>query len=572
MRALDEVAMQRQAQRNPSIVLEDTHLNTAYVNDGRGGLRELTSDEGVEPVLAYGDARIDAVKRKWNPQSFETTTIVAWVPKDLLKEVPDYYPVYRTDKKSGEQVKVGSRSRWVMPDNEAGRAKVEAWFRETHAHLTQDVLTGGHNSVHGVVWNHDESAVHVHWMVDTLAPVSKDLSVGPDRVMLDADGRPVVKYKKSVTLDKVVAIDKRSDTLRDAPEISAADIAGIDRYGYLLGEDGQRLQRTTGEPVRASEDLRVEAQQMWGQSAEVTKEVDGKLIKPTGATKMRDYQEAYRRRIHALGQELGFEVKLEVNPEGASLDKSAFVHLETERIAAETEAEAQRAALEQERLELVAAKVAGEAELATARVELEQTVAEIEAAKANLTADWEKTEKPKLIAAATKEAKKEASKIEDEARSRGYSDGYATGEAAVAQQRQQLTASLAAQQKALAEAKAAREKAAEERSYAAAEGFGAGKAQALEQNKVILDRELARLAEAREQYKLAAELGTRALRLARALPQDQRTVHVNRAMVDYLKFIGENQRPGSGADGGPGPSGAGSGVQASAETDGPNFD
>lgn len=553
MRALDEAAMQRQAQRNPSIVLADTHLNTAYVNDGVGGLRELTSDEGVEPVLAYGDGRIDAVKRQWHPQSFETTTIVAWVPKDLLKEIPDYYPVYRTDKKTGAQVQVGSRSRWVMPDDDEGRAKVERWFHETHAHLTQDVLTGGHDAVHGVVWNLDESGVHVHWMVDTLAPVWKDLTVGPDRQMLDADGQPVVKYRKQITLDRLVAIDKKSDTLRDAPEISAADIAGIDKHGYLLDEDGQRLRRSTGEPVRASQDLRVEAQQMWGQSAEVTKEVNGKLIKPTGATKLRDYQEAYRRRIHALGQRLGFEVELEVNPEGTSLEKSAFVHLETERIAAETEAEAQQAELE------------------TERRELERAAAEIEAQKAGwkaaATAEWESTEKLALIAAATKAANQEASKIEESARSRGYRDGYVSGEAAVAQQRQQLTASLAAQQQALAEAEADREKAAEERRAAATQGFEAGKAQALEQNKVILDRELEKLAEAREQYRLAAELGTQALRLARSIPRDKRSVALDRAMVAYLTFIGENQPTGSSGGSGGGPA---NGVEA--EADGPDFD
>ena len=118
MRALDESDVAKQAARNHSIVAADTRRNTAYVNDGEGGFRELTKADGIEPVLEYGDARIDAVKRKWNPKTFETTTIVSWVPKSLLKEVPDFYPVT-----NDAGVEVGRRSRWVMPDDEAGKAR-----------------------------------------------------------------------------------------------------------------------------------------------------------------------------------------------------------------------------------------------------------------------------------------------------------------------------------------------------------------------------------------------------------------------------------------------------------------
>lgn len=320
MRALDESDAARQAARNPSIVAADTHLNTAYVNDGQGGLRKLTKADGVEPVVAYGDQRIDAVKRKWHEAAFETTTIVSWVPKSLLDEVPDYYPVY-----DEEGVEIGRRSRWVMPQDPARRAEVNRWFRETHKHLIGDVLRGGHDAVHGVVWNFDESAVHVHWMCDTMAPPQKDMTVGADRQMLDADGAPVVKYKKSVTLDKVVKLTA-DDTVAHAPEIRADQIAGIDGRGYLVDAEGSVLRRTTGERVKASEDLRVEAQQMWGQSSEVTETrvIDGveKQVKITGATKMARYQEGYRE--HLI--EAGFDVALEVNPEGTSLDKSAFAH------------------------------------------------------------------------------------------------------------------------------------------------------------------------------------------------------------------------------------------------------
>ncbi|ATD71720.1 hypothetical protein [Gordonia sp. 1D] len=344
MRSLDDDDVRRQAQRNPSIVPEDTALNTAWVNDGEGGLRRLAKGEGVEPVLEYGDRRIDAVKRKWHEKAFESTTIVSWVPKSLLREVPNYYPV--RDPKTGK--KIGDRSRWVMPDDEAGKAEVQRWFVETHKHLTEDVLPGGHDSIHGVVWNYDESAVHVHWMADTLAPLHKDLLVEhPNLLLHDLDGEPVIRYGKPQTLDRIIDISD-DGTVAHAPEIRADQIAAIDHEGYLVGDDGQRLRRTTGEEVRASDDLRVEAQQAWGQSSEVTETrvVDGveRKVKITGATKLSRYQEGYREHLLAAG----FDVEAEVNPRGTSLAKAAYGASEAERLALSHEqaavAEAERVA------------------------------------------------------------------------------------------------------------------------------------------------------------------------------------------------------------------------------------
>lgn len=362
MRALEESDAARQAARNPSIVAADTHLNRAYVNDGMGGFRELTPEEGVEPVLEHGDKRIDAVKRKWHEKSFETTTIVSWVPKSLLREVPNYYPVmdFRVDPDTGKQVlaEVGRRSRWVMPDDAAGQAEVQRWFDETHAHLCEDVFTGGHDAIDGAVWNYDESAVHVHFMGTTTAALHKDMSVGPDMAMLDAAGEPIVKYKKSVTLDTVVPLAKDLDgelVVAAAPEIRVDAIGGIDKHGYLTDADGVRFTRADGTAVLASTDLRVEAQQMWGQSSEVTETrvVDGveTQVKITGSTKMSRYQERYRERL----VEAGFDIELEVNPQGTSLDKKAYGASEAERMAVESAAvalEAERAEVAVERAEV----------------------------------------------------------------------------------------------------------------------------------------------------------------------------------------------------------------------------
>ena len=337
MRALDESDSSRQAARNGSIVAEDTHLNRAYANDGEGGFRELTPEDGVEPVLAYGDGRINSVRRKWHPKAFETTTIVSWVPKSLLVEIPDYYPVY--DAKTKKEI--GRRSRWVMPDDEAGKAEVQRWFEETNKHLTEDVLTGGHASIHGVVWNFDESVVHVHWMADTMAPIHKDMSVDEAGHMLDAAGKPITKYKKSLTIDKVVQSVTDLDgvaRVAHADSIRLDAIGAIDGSGRLVDRDGELLTDAEGKPVMASHDLKVEAQQMWGQSDDVTETrmVDGveREVKITGATKASRYQTIYRE--HLI--EAGFAIEAEVNERGTSLAKMAYGASEAEKVAVANQA------------------------------------------------------------------------------------------------------------------------------------------------------------------------------------------------------------------------------------------
>lgn len=404
MRALDPADTVRQAKRNISIVEADTHLNVAFVNDGNGGFRELTPEEGVEPVLQYGDARIDAVRRKWNPKSFETSTMISWVPKSLLKEIPDYYPVYS---KRGQEI--GRRSRWVMPDDEAGRAEVQRWFETTHKHLIEDVLRGGHDAVSGVVWNFDESAVHVHWMFDTMAWEVRDIVLDEHQRVLDDDGQPVMWHGKEKTLGKIISLTK-DGRIAAAPEIAAASVRGIDGDGYLTDADGERLLSVDGEPVRGSEALRVEAQQMWGQSAEVTERrvVDGveKDVVITGATKMREYQETYRQRL----LDAGFEIEKEVNPRGTSLKKGAYAALDAERM--ELEGDQEQMYSREEDLDAWEARLETlESQLTAERSRLDDVRRDWEAhtkpgleksaaaeAREKALADWEEHEKPELVA------------------------------------------------------------------------------------------------------------------------------------------------------------------------------
>lgn len=407
MRALDESDAARQAGRNASIVAADTHLNTAYVNDGAGGLRELTKADGVEPVLRYGDARIDAVKRKWHEKSFETTTIVSWVPKSLLDEVPGYYPVYSDTEKGpdGEPLEIGRRSRWVMPQDPKRRAEVQRWFERTHRHLTEDVLRGGHDAVHGVVWNFDESAVHVHWMCDTMAPLIRDLEFDDRQRVIGADGQVVMKYGKEQTLDRLMKVSA-DGSLKVAPEISASRVRGVDGSGYLVDAEGSLLRRTTGEPVKASDHLRVEAQQMWGQSDEVTETrvVDGveREVAITGATKSHRYQALYRKQL----VEAGFDVELEANPEGTSLDKSAFAVLESRR----TELDEREAALVAKLADAERRQAQVSAEMAA----LDEQAAAIEAAQV-------------AVEAARKAADDERARARTEGYEAGHTEGLAAG-------------------------------------------------------------------------------------------------------------------------------------------------
>ena len=169
MRDLDDKDAARQAERDSSIVPEDTHKNYAMVNDRQGGFRKA---ESIDEVLVYGDDRISHVRRKINPNSFETTTIVTWAPTSILEEIPDYYPIIQ------DGYAVGFRSRWVVK----GQAEFQRWMDETVGFVRDDVLTGGHDAIHCVVVNLDESRPHIHIVADTFAPDPKAKEAGQLRV------------------------------------------------------------------------------------------------------------------------------------------------------------------------------------------------------------------------------------------------------------------------------------------------------------------------------------------------------------------------------------------------------
>lgn len=175
MRHLSARDVARHAAKNPSIVPADARLNAAFVNDGDGGFRATAS---VKDVLDYGDARLKRVRRKINEKQVTFNTYVVHLPKTMCIEVPDYYPRLNPDgtPRVDADGKVLSRSRWVARDfDEAMR-----YLREAVGYLSQEVIPGGHDAIHGWATNLDESTPHVQLMADPLALDPKAPASAPD--------------------------------------------------------------------------------------------------------------------------------------------------------------------------------------------------------------------------------------------------------------------------------------------------------------------------------------------------------------------------------------------------------
>ena len=172
MRELKDESVERWAQRNPSIVVEDEDSNIALVNDGEGGFDPCSDPK---QVIAYGNARLaklsspirdpklDPVTGKLKGGTTTTSMFVLHLPKSLCEEVPDFYPVYEDGKE------VGRRSRWVARD----RDEAMRYFSDAVEYLAADVIPGGIDAVLGVDMQFSESTPHIHVLADTFAPDPK---------------------------------------------------------------------------------------------------------------------------------------------------------------------------------------------------------------------------------------------------------------------------------------------------------------------------------------------------------------------------------------------------------------
>lgn len=169
MRHLDPKDVARHEKKNPSIVPADSHLNTAFVNDGEGGFGVATT---VSEVIAYGNAREDAVRRKISKGQTTVNLFVVHLPKTLCVEIEDYYPrvhrngLRRLDPITGEPM---SRSRWVARD----RDEAMRYFADAVAFLGEHVIPGGQAAIHGWATNFDETTPHIQLMADPFAPDPK---------------------------------------------------------------------------------------------------------------------------------------------------------------------------------------------------------------------------------------------------------------------------------------------------------------------------------------------------------------------------------------------------------------
>ena len=249
MRELKDESVERWAQRNPSIVVEDEDSNIALVNDGEGGFDICTNPK---QVLAYGNARLaklsspirdpklDPVTGKFKGGTTTTSMFVMHLPKSLCKEVPDFYPVYD----HGEEV--GRRSRWVARDRE----EAKQYFDDIVEYLATHVIPGGADAVLGVDIQFSESTPHIHVLADTFAPDPKhpgqlrsefSRAYGQHRDVRDDKGRQIgrkAKFRRYHADLKKFMLERGWEIEADVDPLRHDKTATKDMYGAMM--DKQR--------------------------------------------------------------------------------------------------------------------------------------------------------------------------------------------------------------------------------------------------------------------------------------------------------------------------------------------
>ena len=248
MRELKDESVERWAQRNPSIVVEDEDSNIALVNDGEGGFDICTNPK---QVLAYGNARLaklsspirdpklDQVTGKLKGGTTTTSMFVMHLPKSLCKEVPDFYPVYD----HGEEV--GRRSRWVARDRE----EAKRYFDDIVEYLATHVIPGGADAVLGVDIQFSESTPHIHVLADTFAPDPKhpgqlrsefSRAYGQHRDARDDKGRQIggkAKFRQYHADLKKFMLERGWDIEPDVDPLRHDKTATKEMYGAMMDKE-----------------------------------------------------------------------------------------------------------------------------------------------------------------------------------------------------------------------------------------------------------------------------------------------------------------------------------------------
>ena len=252
MRELKDESIERWAQRNPSIVVEDEHLNVALVNDGEGGFDPCSDPK---EVLAYGQQRLAKLSTpvkepKRNPATGKETggmwtssMFVLHLPKSLCEEVKDFYPVFDEDgNETGQR-----RSRWVARD----RKEAMRYFKDALAYMTQEVIPGGRDAILGFDIQFSESTPHIQILADTFAPDPKhpgqlrtefSRAYGSHRDVRDNKGRQMsgqAKFRRYHDGLKQYMIERGWPVERDVDPLRHDKTATKDMYGAL--KDEQRV-------------------------------------------------------------------------------------------------------------------------------------------------------------------------------------------------------------------------------------------------------------------------------------------------------------------------------------------
>lgn len=252
MRELKDESVERWAQRNPSIVVEDEGLNRAYVNNGDG---RLVPCKDPKEVLAYGQQRLaklsapvkepklDPVTGKEKGGTWTSSMFVLHLPKSLCEEVKDFYPVFDEDgNETGQR-----RSRWVARD----RKEAMRYFKDALAYMTQEVIPGGRDAILGFDIQFSESTPHIQILADTFAPDPKhpgqlrtefSRAYGSHRSVRDDKGRQMsgqAKFRRYHDGLKQYMIERGWPVERDVDPLRHDKTATKYMYGAL--KDEQRV-------------------------------------------------------------------------------------------------------------------------------------------------------------------------------------------------------------------------------------------------------------------------------------------------------------------------------------------
>lgn len=250
MRELKDESIERWAQRNPSIVVEDEDSNIALVNGGDG---DMVPCEDPKEVIAYGQQRLAKLSTpvkepKRNPATGKETggiwtssMFVLHLPKSLCREVKDFYPVFDED---GHEV--GRRSRWVARD----RDEALQYFEDAMEYMAQEVIPGGWDAILGADIQFSESTPHIQVIADTFAPDPKhpgqlrsefSRAYGSHRDVRDNKGRQMsgqAKLRQYHDGLKQYMLEKGWPVERDVDPLRHDKTATKDTYGAL--KDQQR--------------------------------------------------------------------------------------------------------------------------------------------------------------------------------------------------------------------------------------------------------------------------------------------------------------------------------------------